>query len=247
MRLPYFKNLLQNQRHDIEGRCGICHDDLVPEEGNTTYCKGCGQNLHYHCIEKCVPKRCPYCREMWSSNPQTVDCPKLEADGFNVYFTWLNQGSIPSYKADEDDLDERTTRLLKAWRVATQLDDNEFRDVILKHIGEDYKNNDEIPGIGPTKYIFKDLDLEKDPDCWRMRLFFVDLFLLKSKTHREAWYNGPVPELWMVEFLSAMTQVLMGEKEDLEDHEDEYVTDADIDNIVGKYQFEKSGSRDQAI
>ncbi|KAJ8108743.1 hypothetical protein OPT61_g7957 [Boeremia exigua] len=108
---PYFRNILQPRRKDVEGNCSICQESLNPEVKELTYCSSsCGGNFHRSCIDELrdstpdgdVPN-CPLCRQPWTAPDfwsGVHELPTLNADAFEAYTEWLyNSNPFPELSA----------------------------------------------------------------------------------------------------------------------------------------------------
>jgi hypothetical protein len=236
-RSEFFKARLQRDRKPIEDKCAVCQEDFDCEKDNISFCKSCGQNIHYACIDQWLcrkgKKRCPFCRAAWicESKIQISKCPDLDSDGFDVYVKYIYGKALPTFKAGSDDMDEHLLVLIKAWTVGDKLSDQDFKDAIIKQMGSDISDQDHLPGLTPMKFLYKDAK----KSSWLLRSFFADAYALMHKYYKVSWYDD-LDQPWAMAFLRDLTWHLLKARECEEE-------DRDMSDIVSTHTFQQDKGR----
>jgi hypothetical protein len=146
-RAPVLNLNLHSKRKRISNdtACDICTDKLELGAKVLTYCKTCGQNLHYACFMNWFKKReeadeernCPYCRREWpveNNKIVSIDCNYIHPMGFSVYREWLYTSRIaienmPSGKPD-------LLPLVYARTLSLEWDDEDFQKAVIHAVLE---------------------------------------------------------------------------------------------------------------
>ena len=171
----YFKAKLQKGRNTVEGECRICHEELETNTDDIVFCRArCGQNIHQHCLDAWKSSQdgaltCPICHHQWQVAVQknVLLDGGLDQTAVQMYQDWLYTGEI---RIDEDTLTpdcEQSTVMLKAWTVATTLQDQNFQHAVVAEMLAKPFN----PSSSYAEYAFYESDDEE------MRDFIIDWFV----------------------------------------------------------------------
>lgn len=173
-------------------------DDIV-------FCRAeCGQNIHEHCLDAWKtsldgPLTCPMCRRQWQPPVQKSVLLEggLDQTAVQIYCDWLYTGEI---RTDEDLAPdgEQSTMMLKAWTVATTLDDSGFQHaVIAEMLSRPFNLSNSY-----AHYAFYESDDEK------MHQFIIDWFVMFIGPTFFQEQAAEVPE----ELLAGLGEALLRER-----------------------------------
>jgi hypothetical protein len=239
---PFFRTLLQPNRKPIEDLCSVCQYDLETTSDNITYCKSCGQNIHKNCIDNWLDqkKQCPICRRQWVKEikNEKVVVKSLDPEGFNCWVQCAYGSSdLPKLrtvngKTNAEEFDEHIIELAKAWAVGNILEDTSFRNAVTAQIAFDVEKNDQLPGKAAIEYLWE--QCYTDENLWRLRHFFVDLYVLKWRPHEEWWYDH-LTMPWVFSFIKSLMAGQALAKKDAYDGDEE----PDMTMILDKWELEE--------
>jgi hypothetical protein len=140
-----FKARFQRERKEVATSCSICFDDLNAATQDITFCEKCGQNFHEDCIDKWTaartgangPATCPMCRGQWTPRSSSnLECLRVEQEldgqAVQLYLHWLYSGTITIDASVCRTDDEFNVVLLQCWEVSDAVDDESFRDAVIR-------------------------------------------------------------------------------------------------------------------
>jgi hypothetical protein len=170
---PFFRNLLQPQRKEIEGDCCICHDSLNSDNKELTYCStSCGNNFHLACVEDyqgAVPAedfKCPLCRELLvlpSSWGGAHELPDADIIAFDVYVQWLYKTPFLNL------LDSNTASL--AYVLGEKLEENDFCRDLLYSFATRYMRAKKCPSTSTVQRVYSETKIDSP-----MRKLLVNMY-----------------------------------------------------------------------
>jgi hypothetical protein len=145
-----FKQQLQKHRKLLPPSgttdvCCVCYDDLDPTTKDIAYCVTCGKNIHELCIENWKrksdqqrhdrpPPTCPMCRATWKNEPLLKNLTisdDLDAAAVQMYLDWLYSTDLRIPARVDRATDAFNVALLKCWAVASAVQDDAFKGVVL--------------------------------------------------------------------------------------------------------------------
>ncbi|KAL5120335.1 hypothetical protein ACEQ8H_001625 [Pleosporales sp. CAS-2024a] len=210
-----FKRELQKNRKYIHhsaqtstSDCVVCHEPLDPTLKDITYCATCGQNIHDTCIEQwkraynrpssssssSLPT-CPMCRAAWKNEPIFKNLClnyKVDAEAVQRYLDWLYSGILYVPLSISRRTDAFNLTLLKCWAVASAVDDETFKAVV---VGTFFTEAMSQFWIDSVRWAFVDRLANKE-----IKEFMLDVFMAHNeqgwfKAHAEKWPKEFVTEL----------------------------------------------------
>ncbi|USP73211.1 hypothetical protein yc1106_00485 [Curvularia clavata] len=139
----FFRQELQPERKDIAGDCSICLVNLERGLQELTFCKLCGKNFHFDCIENLKrqaaghPVSCPLCRHEWSDRrlSQCKEFLEINPKDFGKYYEWLYKGCITHTQSlKEQDNEGKTwfSSVLRTLQLGADIQDEKFYDTIME-------------------------------------------------------------------------------------------------------------------
>jgi len=188
----FFRARLQPNRRPIEDDCSICHEEVRLGHKETTFCRSCGVNFHYHCIEQWKARAaegevatCPLCRQEWLEHRTvqqflSASCSEVT---FAVYVEWLYRGHI----ALEND--ESLGRIIHAYFVGLLIEDWKFCDTLLEAYVEVCTEHESRPSGKLLTFVYANT-----PGPCRLRRFLVEMFMRREPTtwiEDESWSTLP--------------------------------------------------------
>jgi len=205
---PFFRTKLQPNRRPIEDDCSICQDEVELGRQELTFCKSCGVNFHYRCIEEWKARAaegeattCPLCRQEWAQHRDFHGhlFSTINADAFETYFEWLYRSHIA---VDDTGPDSSVVwDLFDAYLLGSRLEDWQFCSALLHAIIDFLVINDEYPDEKLVQHIY-----EKTSGPCPIRCFLVGLLVHLDQTdwlEEDTWAELPA------EFLRDMTLALL--------------------------------------
>jgi hypothetical protein len=120
------------------------------------FCVKCGQNVHECCIEawkrsqtqqinerdRPQQPRCPMCRAIWLTDPSLSQLDiktELDPEAIQIYLDYLYTSTIRITDSISTMGDAYNLRLLKLWAVASVVQDNTFKTVVITSFFDEAK------------------------------------------------------------------------------------------------------------
>ncbi|KAJ4291005.1 hypothetical protein N0V90_010201 [Kalmusia sp. IMI 367209] len=182
-----FREKIQPGRKDIEGECSICHEEMVIEGHELSYCATCGCNYHQECIAKWLVKwhvnagtlrRCPLCRSVWklAANDRVFHYPELDPSAFEMAC------------------------------FASHVSDQKFGDAVLEAMLEICKELDWYPGPVDISLVYGEVVTPTNiAGIVRLKKFLVQVYVNVARTH---WFeeeaDNAYPPGFLKDFAAAM-------------------------------------------
>lgn len=203
-------------------------------EDITFYKAQCGQNIHKECMEewkKSHPRftRCPMCRHIWKTRSgDSIEVEEdLYPDAVQIYIDWLYSGQIRittekedadkdededgNEDEDEDEDEDCYVNILRAWKVSSILEDDEFRYALIAKYFSMVEDDDSRRFWAISiAYAFEEENIDS------MREFIIDVFRTYTSDDWEPDWTDSFP----AKFLSGLVATLMKSEKNRETHKE---------------------------
>ncbi|KAF1839639.1 hypothetical protein BDW02DRAFT_604131 [Decorospora gaudefroyi] len=158
----FFSTRLQKARKQAcaNDECCVCTEALNPTTKDLTFCHQCGQNMHELCLEAWkrtatstpnprTPRpppthqpNCPMCRAPWKNDPLLTHLVidhafYLDAESLQLYLDWLYSARLCISAQISRKTDAFNLVVLKLWGVATAVQDDAFKAVVVSTFFEE--------------------------------------------------------------------------------------------------------------
>jgi hypothetical protein len=178
----------------------------------TSYTKPLGQNVHEACIEmwkrsqtqqvndrdRPQQPRCPMCRAIWLSDPSLSQLDinsELDPESVHTYLDWLYTSALSIDDSISPMIDAFNLQLLKLWAVATAVEDDSFKAIVITKFFDEAKARFWTESV---KWAFVDRNCNNE-----IRDFIIDITLAYIEP---GWFKkegGHWPEVFVREMADA--------------------------------------------